>query len=71
MGIFDIFKKKDTDKAITHERIRGRWWGMMYLIGEDNGYDMQKATKDKATEILTMLKISNEFPNEFKIVKHN
>ena len=70
MGIFNLFskKKKSEQKGITAPRYKGRWYGLMFCLGEESGRDMREATKDKASEILTMLKISNEFPDDFKYV---
>ena len=54
---------------ITSARIRGRWYGMMIILGDESGRNMSELLgKDKATEVLTMLEISNEFPEEFKVV---
>ena len=70
MCIFNLFskKKKSEQKGITAPRYKGRWYGLMFCLGEESGRDMREATKDKASEILTMLKISNEFPDDFKYV---
>ena len=40
----------------------------MLCLGEQSGRDMTEKLKDKASEVLTMLEISNEFPEEFKYV---
>ena len=53
---------------ISSARFRGRWYGLMLVLGEQSGRDMQALLKDKASEVLTMLEISNEFPEEFKFV---
>lgn len=41
---------------------------MMIVLGEQSGRKMEDKIQDKATEILTMLEISNEYPAEFKYV---
>lgn len=40
----------------------------MICLGEQSGRDMTEKLKDKGSEILTMLEISNEFPEDFKYV---
>lgn len=60
--------ENDTNKGISSYRYRGRWYGIMLILGEKSGRNMQELLKDKATEILTMLEISNEFPEDFKYV---
>ena len=77
--MFNWFKKKRKSFVhplmvrknvyITSARIRGRWYGMMIILGDESGRNMSELLgKDKATEVLTMLEISNEFPEEFKVV---
>jgi len=61
-------EKKDTRKGISSCRYHGRWYGLMLLLGEKSGRNMQELLKDKASEVLTMLQISNEFPEDFKYV---
>lgn len=56
------------NKGITAERYHGRWYGMMICLGEESGRDMKKLLSSKASEISTMLEISNEFPEEFKYI---
>lgn len=76
MGIMDFFKKNQKVKSInsspktgvTSSRYRGRWYGLMICLGEQSGRDMTEKLKDKGSEILTMLEISNEFPEDFKYV---
>jgi ADP-ribosylglycohydrolase len=53
---------------VSQYRMHGRWYGLMFCLGEQTGRDMKALTKEKGTEILTMLELSNEFPAEFKIV---
>ena len=55
-------------KFISSYRYHGRWYGLMLCLGEESGRDMQEKLKDKASEVLTMLQISNEFPDDFKYV---
>lgn len=40
----------------------------MLCLGEQSGCDMKDKLKDKASEVITMLEISNEYPNDFKYV---
>lgn len=79
MGIMDLFRKpvnssenSETTSAaktgVTSSRYRGRWYGLMLCLGEQSGRDMQEKLKDKASELLVMLEISNEFPEDFKYV---
>lgn len=63
--MFKFFKR---NSGITSYRYRGRWYGIMICLGEESGRDMQSKLKDKASEILTMLEISKEFPDDFKYV---
>lgn len=53
---------------ISSFRYRGRWYGLMFCLGEQSGRDMNEKMKDKASEVITMLEISNEFPEDFKYV---
>lgn len=67
----NLFSKKNVDqspKGITAPRYKGRWYGLMLCLGEKSGRNMSELIKDKGSEILTMLQISNEFPEEFKFV---
>lgn len=72
----DFFKKNQKVNSInsspktgvTSSRYRGRWYGLMICLGEQSGRDMTEKLKDKGSEILTMLEISNEFPEDFKYV---
>lgn len=41
---------------------------LMICSGEQSGRDMTEKLKDKGSEVLTMLEISNEFPEDFKYV---
>lgn len=67
--MFNWFGKlKNTKRKITSARIRGRWYGLMFILGEESGRNMSELLKDKGTEVLTMLQLSNEFPEEFKVV---
>ncbi|MGN0283526.1 MAG: hypothetical protein ACI4B4_01775 [Segatella copri] len=74
MGIMDFFgknrksTKSSSQKGITSIRYRGRWYGLMICLGEQSGRDMTEKLKDKGSEVLTMLEISNEFPEDFKYV---
>ena len=74
MGIMDFFgknrksTKSSSQKGITSIRYRGRWYGLMICLGEQSGRDMTEKLKDKGSEVLTMLEISNEFPVDFKYV---
>lgn len=76
MGIMDFFKKNQKVNSInsspktgvTSSRYRGRWYGLMICLGEQSGRDMTEKLMDKGSEILTMLEISNEFPEDFKYV---
>ena len=54
--------------GISSCRYRGRWYGLMLCLGERSGRNMSEKLKDKASEVITMLKISNEFPKDFKYV---
>ena len=60
--------KSSSQKGITSIRYRGRWYGLMICLGEQSGRDMTEKFKDKGSEVLTMLEISNEFPEDFKYV---
>lgn len=55
-------------KFISSYRYHGRWYGLLLCLGEESGRNMQEKLKDKASEVLTMLQISNEFPEDFKYV---
>lgn len=69
MGLFDFFKKKNNDTDdFSSARYRGRWYGLMFCLGEKSGRDMKKILEDKAQEILTMLELSNEYPQDFEYV---
>lgn len=59
----------ENNYGISSSRYHGRWYGVMFCLGEQSGRDMKEKLKDKATEIITMLEISNEFPKEFNYVK--
>lgn len=67
MFIKAIIKSVDK-KGVTSARYHGRWYGLMLCLGEQSGRDMKEKLKDKASEVLTMLEISNEFPTEFGYV---
>lgn len=63
------FKKMfGSNTGISSCRYRGRWYGLMVCLGEQSGRDMKEKLKDKASEVITMLELSNEFPNDFKYV---
>ena len=69
MGLFDILKKKQSAASsdkITASRIRGRWYGMMIVLGQELGMEMN--FENKAQEVIAMLKLSNLVPEEMKIV---
>lgn len=74
MSIFGKLFQKESNKKQTEQsfissyRYRGRWYGLMICLGEESGRNMQEKMKDKGSEILTMLEISNEFPEDFKFV---
>ena len=68
MGIFDIFKTKKKAVRLSSYRYRGRWYGLMLCLGEESGRDMKEKLKDKGSELLTMLELSNEFPKDFVYV---
>lgn len=76
MGLMDFLRKTRNENStksssqigITSSRYRGRWYGLMICLGEQSGRDMKEKLKDKMSEVLTMLEISNEFPEEFKYV---
>mgnify|MGYP006388484457 FL=1 len=40
----------------------------MLCLGEESGRDMKEKLKDKGSELLTMLELSNEFPKDFVYV---
>jgi len=58
----------NNNSGVSSARYRGRWYGLMVCLGEKSGRDMKEKLKDKASEVLTMLEISNEYPEEFKFV---
>ena len=68
MGLFDIFKTKKKVSGLSSYRYRGRWYGLMLCLGEESGRDMKDKLKDKGSELLTMLELSNEFPKDFEYV---
>ena len=68
MGLFDIFKTKKKVSGLSSYRYRGRWYGLMLCLGEETGRDMKDKLKDKGSELLTMLELSNEFPKDFEYV---
>ena len=73
MSIFSKLFRREADKKseqsfISSFRYRGRWYGLMICLGEESGRDMKEKMKDKGSEILTMLEIINEFPEDFKYV---
>ena len=55
-------------KGITADRYHGRWYGIILCLGEQSGRDVTSLLRDKATEMLTMLQMSNEYPDEFQYV---
>ena len=67
MDFIEALKKTIAD-SISSYRYHGRWYGLMLCLGEQSGRDMEEKLKDKASEVLTMLQISNEFPDDFKYV---
>ncbi len=75
MGLFDYFKREKNENVSVPEspkissfRYHGRWYGLMLCLGQESGHDIEKEMKDKASEVLMMLKISNDFPEDFKYV---
>lgn len=69
----DCYEKGDSQssrKGVSSYRYHGRWYGLMLCLGEQSGRDMKEKLKDKSSEVLTMLQISNEFPKDFKYVNH-
>lgn len=40
----------------------------MCCLGEQSGRNMSELLKNKGSEVLTMLQLSNEFPEDFKYV---
>lgn len=75
MSIFNkLFNRKKNSKqevkldTISSSQFKGRWYGLMCCLGEQSGRDMSILLKDKGSEILTMLQLSNEFPADFKYV---
>lgn len=65
----DNMKTNDSSSSlekITASRIRGRWYGMMLVLGQELGMEMK--FENKAQEIIAMLKLSNLVPEEMKIV---
>lgn len=71
--MFGLFSKNnkmenECNPGVSSYRYHGRWYGIMLCLGEQSGRDMNAKLKDKASEVLTMLEISNEFPNDFKYV---
>ena len=42
-------------------------YGIMYSLGEKSDYEMEeRQCKEKVSEVLTMLKLSNKYPEYFK-----
>jgi len=69
MEFFYFLKKKQSAASsdkITASRIRGRWYGMMIVLGQELGMEMK--FENKAQEVIAMLKLSNLVPEEMKIV---
>ena len=69
MEFFNFLKKKQSAASsdkITASRIRGRWYGMMIVLGQELGMEMK--FENKAQEVIAMLKLSNLVPEEMKIV---
>lgn len=65
----DNMKTNDSSSSlekITASRIHGRWYGMMLVLGQELGVEMN--FENKAQEIIAMLKLSNLVPEEMKIV---
>lgn len=60
--------KKIISNSVSSYRYHGRWYGLMLCLGEQSGRNMEEKLKDKASEVLTMLQISNEFPEDFRYV---
>lgn len=75
MSILDkLFNRKETrtqdvePASISSSQYRGRWYGLMCCLGEQSGRNMSELLKNKGSEVLTMLQLSNEFPEDFKYV---
>lgn len=75
MSIFDKFFNREENKAedvksssISSCQYRGRWYGLMCCLGEESGRNMSALLDNKKSEVLTMLQLSNEFPEDFKFV---
>lgn len=69
MKLFDFLRKKasaSSSDKITASRIHGRWYGMMLVLGQEYGMDMN--FENKAQEVIAMLKLSKLIPEEMKIV---
>lgn len=65
----DTLKKLlESNSGISSYRYHGRWYGLMLCLGEQSGRNMKEKLKDKASSIITMLEISDEFPNDIKYV---
>lgn len=58
----------ENNSEISSYRYHGRWYGLMFCLGEQSGRNMKEKLKDKASSIITMLEISDEFPNDIKYV---
>ena len=54
--------------GVSSGRYRGRWYGLMLCLGEKSGRDIKENLKDKGSEVLMMLELSNEYPEDFKWV---
>ena len=75
MSILDkLFNRKETrtqdvePASISSSQYSGRWYGLMCCLGEQSGRNMSELLKNKGSEVLTMLQLSNEFPEDFKYV---
>lgn len=56
------------NNKISCERYSGRIFGLIFCLGLQSGREMRGLTKDKSFDILTMLEISIEFPDDFEYV---
>lgn len=58
----------DNNSKISSERYRGRIFGLIFCLGLQSGREMRSSMKDKSFDILTMLEISIELPEDFEYV---
>lgn len=60
--------KGNHKEGVSSYRYHGRWYGMMCCLGEQSGRNMPELIKEKGSEVLTMLELSNEYPEDFKYI---